>query len=163
LVFSFWLNLPRVTRGSPSCQRAPRVPRARRKYAEGSGAPVLTLLGSSALMMSWGLEQGENHRPRRLSQPRPFRKARAGRRLALGFDWHVVSAFSESVLPGPLRWGFSSHAGCRISPSVGYPGILIPNKLIYRFFFLLQSFFSLPIHSRDDFLQKFSWYMLDNV
>jgi hypothetical protein len=52
LVFSFWLNLPRVTRGSPSCQRAPRVPRARRKYAEGSGAPVLTLLGSSALMMS---------------------------------------------------------------------------------------------------------------
>jgi hypothetical protein len=110
----------------------------------GSGAPVLTLLGSSALMMSWGLEQGGNHRPRHLSQPRPFRKARAGQRLALGFDWHAVSAFSGSVLPGALRWGFSSRAGCRISPSVGYSGILIPDKLIYRFFSCFNLSFLYP-------------------
>jgi hypothetical protein len=33
-------------RGSMSCQRAPRVPWARQKYAKGSGAPVLMLSGS---------------------------------------------------------------------------------------------------------------------
>jgi hypothetical protein len=32
--------------GSLSCQRAPRVPWARQKYAKGSGTPVLTLPGS---------------------------------------------------------------------------------------------------------------------
>jgi hypothetical protein len=59
--------------GSRPCQRALRVPWARRKCAKGSGAPVLTLQGlseaeivpdgvqgSRALMTSWGLERGEN-------------------------------------------------------------------------------------------------------
>jgi hypothetical protein len=86
-------------RGSPPCQRAPHVPRARQKYAKGSGAPVLTLQGlseaeivldraegSGALMTSWGLGRGGNCRPSRLSRPRPFRKARAGRRLGFGFE-----------------------------------------------------------------------------
>jgi hypothetical protein len=44
-------------------------------------------------------------------------------------DWHAVSAFSELVLPMPLRWGFSRCARCHISPSVGYPSILIPDIL----------------------------------
>jgi hypothetical protein len=59
-------------RGFSHCQRAPRVPRARQKYAKGSGAPMLTLQGSNEaeivpdraqgwalLMTSWGLGQGE--------------------------------------------------------------------------------------------------------
>jgi hypothetical protein len=63
----------------------------------GMGAPVAPCLarglhmflgwggstprGSGALMTSWGLERGENCRPRRLSRPRPLCKARAGWRL----------------------------------------------------------------------------------
>jgi hypothetical protein len=54
--------------GSPSCQRAPRVPRARQKYAKGS----------SASMTSWGLRRGENWCSGHLSRSRPFRKARMG-------------------------------------------------------------------------------------
>jgi hypothetical protein len=50
--------------------------------------------------------------------------------LLASSDWHAVSAFSGSVLPGPLWWGFSKRAGYRISPSVGYPGILIPDTNI---------------------------------
>jgi hypothetical protein len=59
-------------RGSPPCQRAPRVPRARQKYAKEVGAPVLTLQGtgeaeivpdraqrSGALMTSWGSGEAE--------------------------------------------------------------------------------------------------------
>jgi hypothetical protein len=45
-----------------------------------------TLRGSGASMTSWGLERGGNCRSRRLSRPRPLRKARQGRRLALGFE-----------------------------------------------------------------------------
>jgi hypothetical protein len=59
-------------RDSPPCQRAPRVPRVRLKYAKGSGAPVLMLpgsdeaeivpdraQGSGALMTSWGSGEAE--------------------------------------------------------------------------------------------------------
>jgi hypothetical protein len=42
-------------------------------------------------------------------------------------DGHAVSAFNGSVLLRTLRWGFSERAGCRILPSVEYPGILIPD------------------------------------
>jgi hypothetical protein len=42
--------------------------------------------GSGALMTSWGLGRGGNCRPRRLSRPRPLRKARAGWRLTLRFE-----------------------------------------------------------------------------
>jgi hypothetical protein len=91
-----WLGAPmapRLSRGlHVSLGRGKSTPR-------GSGAPVLTLPGSGeveiipgraqglgALMTSWGLGRGENYRSRRLSHPRPFRKARAGWRLALDFE-----------------------------------------------------------------------------
>jgi hypothetical protein len=43
-------------------------------------------------------------------------------------DWHVVRAFGESTLLGPLRWGFNDRTRCHISPFVGYPGILIHDR-----------------------------------
>jgi uncharacterized membrane protein len=42
-------------------------------------------------------------------------------------NWHDISAFGGLVLIGPLCWGFSDRAGCRILPFVGYLGILIPD------------------------------------
>jgi hypothetical protein len=62
-------------RGSPSCQRALRVLRARQKYAEGV----------KRFHDVMGLGRGRTCHPRRLSGLRPLRKARVGWRLTLGF------------------------------------------------------------------------------
>jgi hypothetical protein len=46
-------------RDSLPCQRTPRVPRARQKYAKRVRRSVLTLQESDALMTSWGLDEVE--------------------------------------------------------------------------------------------------------
>jgi hypothetical protein len=143
--------------GSLSCQRAPRVPRTRRKYTEGSDTPVLTLpgsgkaelvpsvtQGSGALIMSWGLGQGRNHHPRRLSHPRPFRKARAGWRLALSFDWYAVSAFSELVLPGPFDGALAVMQGAVFRHLLGTLIFWYPTTPLLYFFSLV---FLIPWHT----------------
>jgi hypothetical protein len=48
-------------------------------------------------------------------------------------DSHAASAFGGLVLLGPLRRGFSDCVGCRILPSIRYPGILIPNISVHKF------------------------------
>jgi hypothetical protein len=66
---------------------------------KGLGAPVLSLQGSGEAEIAarrgtrvghfddvMGLEQSRNYHPRHLSHPRPFRKARVGRRLAFGIE-----------------------------------------------------------------------------
>jgi hypothetical protein len=63
-------------RGSPSCQRGPRVLRARQKYAE-------RVKRFDDIM---GLGRGGTCHPRRLSRLRPLRKAQVGWRLTLGFE-----------------------------------------------------------------------------
>jgi hypothetical protein len=108
---------------------APVAPRLARGLHVSLGRGKSTLRGSSALIISWGLGQGGNCRPRRLSHTRPFRKARVGMEVddhALS-DGHAISAFGGSVLLGPLGWGSSKHAGYHILIFVGYPSILIPN------------------------------------
>jgi hypothetical protein len=89
----------KAPRGSPPCQRAPRVPRARQKYAKevGRSRAYVARNGRGGNRSRQGAEvgcfddvmrlgRGGNYRSRRLSRPRPFRKARVGRRLASGLE-----------------------------------------------------------------------------
>jgi hypothetical protein len=73
-------------RGFSPCQRAPRVPRARQKYAKGvsRSRAYVAMVGHFDDVMRLG--RGGNYRPRHLSWLRPFRKARAGWRLAFGLE-----------------------------------------------------------------------------
>jgi hypothetical protein len=83
--------------GFSPCHRAPRIPRARQKYAKRvrrSHAYVVGIgQGGSCSRQGagvghfddiMGLGRGKNYRPRRLARLRPLYKARAGRRLAFG-------------------------------------------------------------------------------
>jgi hypothetical protein len=73
-------------RGSPPCQGAPCVPRARQKHTKGvrrSCAHVARVRRFDDVME---LERGGNYCPRRLSHLRHFRKARAGQKLAFGLE-----------------------------------------------------------------------------
>jgi hypothetical protein len=87
------------SRGSPPCQRAPRAPRARQKYAKRVGRSRAYVAGVEQGRNCsrqgtgvrrfddvMGLERGGNCRQRRLSRLRPFRKARVGQRLAFGLE-----------------------------------------------------------------------------
>jgi hypothetical protein len=107
-------------RGSPSCKRAPRVPRTRRKYVEG-------------VERFWWRHEGSSE------AKTVTRGAYLARDLSAGSgemefvvhassDWHAVSTFCGSILLGPLQWGFSDRTWCCILPSVGYPVILIPDS-----------------------------------
>jgi hypothetical protein len=42
----------------------------------------------------------------------------------------MLSAPLAGQFTGPPRWGFSQRVGCYILSSVGYPGILIPDKQV---------------------------------
>jgi hypothetical protein len=114
-----------------------------RSMPRGSGAPMLTLQGSGkaeiipdraqgsgALIMSWGSGEAETTaRGAYLAQDLFARLGRDRGWLLTLSDRYAVSAFGELVLPGLLRWGFSRCARwCRISPSAGYPSILIPDS-----------------------------------
>jgi hypothetical protein len=89
----------------------------------GSGAPMLMLQGSSALMTSSGSSEAKTTaQGAYLAQDLSARLGRDGGWL-LGLERLLV-------LLRPLRWGFSRCARCRISPSVGYPGILMLDRSI---------------------------------
>jgi hypothetical protein len=146
------MSIPLV--GMGAVVRAPVPPRLARglhvslgpgrSIPKGSGALMLTLQGSgeteivpdgaqgsSALMMSWGSSEAKTathgaYLSRDLSAKIGWDRGW----LLASSDCHTVSAFSGSILPGPLRLGFSRCARCHISPSIGYPGILIPDNLL---------------------------------
>jgi hypothetical protein len=112
-------------RGSLSCQRAPHVPQARRKYVKG-------VRHFDHVM---GARARRKLPPEAPISPETFPQGSSGMEVDFraSSDYHAVSAFGGSVLlGGPLRWGFGERAGCRIFPSVGYPGILIPEMHIVK-------------------------------
>jgi hypothetical protein len=123
-------------RGSLYCLRVPRVPRARRKYAEGIGR-FDDVTGARA---RWKNAAQGTYLARdlsaRLRWDGVYRLCRK-RMTCYQRLWRIG-------FTGPLRWGFSDRAGCRILPSVGYPDILIPDTnveltTIYCFFLYLNS------------------------
>jgi hypothetical protein len=62
-------------RGSPPCQRAPRVPQARQKYTKGVRCSHAHNVGVGRFDDVVELGRGENYQPRRLSRLRHFYKA----------------------------------------------------------------------------------------
>jgi hypothetical protein len=102
---------------------------------EGSTCPLdeaeVRRGGRALLMTSRGLGRGRKMPPEAPISPETFPQGSGGMEFVVhaASDCHAISAFGASVLLGPLWWGFSDRAGCRILPSVGYPSILIPDKL----------------------------------
>jgi hypothetical protein len=99
---------------------APVAPRLAKGLHVSLGRGRGTLRGSGALMTSWGSDEAEIiAQGAYLAQDLSARLEQDGGWLSALSNWHAVNAFSGSVLPGPLRWGFSKRAGCGISPSIG--------------------------------------------
>jgi hypothetical protein len=102
-------------------------------YTCPSGEAEVSRGGRALLMTSRGLRRGREMSSEALISPETSLQGSGGWSLSFRAtsNCHVVCAFGESILLGPLRWGFNNRIGCRISPSVWYPGILIPNTITY--------------------------------
>jgi hypothetical protein len=111
----------------------PMAPRLARGLHVSLGRGGSKLGGRALLMTPLGLGHGGKMSPEVLISPQTSSQGSAARvGWSLSFvpqETDMLSALLVSRLYwGPLQWGFNDRTGCRISPSVGYHGILIPDS-----------------------------------